>query len=260
MDELHALSGPPRSLVSRLFLVQYNVILVLGAALFALALASPWPLVFAAVAELLWLGIGSSAAGVRHWLDEHESAVGQRGVGSEPARASTTLDAEYARRLATLERAIAKVRELGGPRPAAAFAIAVARLETLRPLYAGLCETHQRIGRFLSASTEAALLAEADRLKATFAAEKDLGLRLTLKQALGSATRRIEHRRSMVDLQRGIGVKLESIERSMAYYVSQGAMLVANTELADDVEVLLAEVGPSINVDVEPPSLRPPPA
>lgn len=260
MSQVNALSGPPRSSVSRLFLVQYNVIVVLGAALFALALASPWPLVVAGIAELLWLGIGSSSSGLLRWLDVHEAAVGQRGVARDPVRATTTLDLEYARRLATLERALGKVRELGGPRPPATFAIAASRLETLRSLYGGLCETHQRIGRFLSTATEAALVAEAERLKATFAAEKDLGLRLTLRQALGSATRRVDHRKSMVELQRGIGVKLESIERSMAYFVSQGAMLGANTEFAGDVEALLAEVGPAINVDVEPQSLRPPPA
>ena len=63
----------------------------------------------------------------------------------------------------------------------------------------------------------------------------------------------------MVQLQRSIGVKLESAERSLAYLVSQGPALAANPRLLDDVEALVAEVGPAMAVDVEsaPPSLPP---
>jgi hypothetical protein len=55
----------------------------------------------------------------------------------------------------------------------------------------------------------------------------------------------------MVQLFRGIGVKLESVERSMTYMRSQGAALIESPRFYDDVEALLAEVGPALDVDVE---------
>ena len=261
MHDARSLPSPPPSTLSRLFMVQENVIMLGGSVLFSAALASPIPLVAAAAGELVWLGLGASSPAVRRWLDtRQEKADGE--PSSEPAPVTMPLEKlepEYARRVLTLDRALATIRGFGGARPVPPFVQAVKRLETLRPVYVGLCETHQRIGRFLAATTEAQLVGETERLKAQFAAEKDLGLRLTLRQATGSAQRRVEHRQHMVELQRSIGVKLESTERSLAYLVSQGLALASNPRLLDDVEALVAEVGPAMAVDVEsvPPSLPP---
>jgi hypothetical protein len=169
-------------------------------------------------------------------------------VASSP---SEVLDAEHTRRVAVFDRALAEIREFGRRRPSPAFERAVQRIDALRSVYGGLCEVHQRIERFLATTNEAELTVEAERLKAAFAAEKDLGIRLTLKQALGAAQRRVEHRRSMAQLLRGIGVKLESVERSMAYMNSQGLALTANPRLSDEVDAILAEIGPAISVEVE---------
>jgi hypothetical protein len=135
------------------------------------------------------------------------------------------------------------------------------RLATLEPTYVALCETHQRIGRFLEGTNEEQLTAEAERLKQQFASEKDLGTRLTLRQAIVAAQRHDEHRRNMTQLRRSIDVKLESVERSLAYLVSQGLALVSNPDLPDEVDALLVEAGPALEVNVEgrPESVPAPP-
>jgi hypothetical protein len=193
---------------------------------------------------------------VLRWLDERRKAMEVTTTGPAPFAATDALDSEHARRVDTLDRALATIRSFGDPRAQSSFGHAVARLETLRPIYRSLCESHQRIGRFLAATTEPELVADAERLKLQFAAEKDLGVRLTIRQAIGAAQRRVEHRRSMAQLQRGIHVKLESLERSITYFVSQGRALAANSGFSNDVEALLSEIGPAIVAEVE--SVRPP--
>ncbi|HEX6272212.1 MAG TPA: hypothetical protein VFZ53_04210 [Polyangiaceae bacterium] len=244
------------SSAKRLFVVQENLVLLGGAALFSAALASPVPLLLGAAGELLWLSLGSLSPAVRHWVERRE--VSQRRLPA-PATAPETnepssqrvLAPEYAGRVLTLDRALTTLRTFGGARPEPPFELAVSRLRTIRPLYVGLCDTHQRIGRFLAGTREAQLVAEAERLKVQFAGEKDLGTRLTLKQAIGAAQRRVTHRREMVELQRSIGVKLDSVERSLAYLVSQGPALGSNPRLPDEVEALLVELGPALDVDVD---------
>ena len=242
------LDAPRPSTVTQLFLVQENVILLGGAALFSVSLASPLPLVAAVAGELLWLGVGSSSPGVRRWLDARRTAI-QGAQTERDGPASESLDPEYAQRVFTFDRAFAAIRGFGSSRSRPEFGRAVSRLETLGPVYRGLCETHQRIGRFLTTKTEAELAAEVERLKAQFTAEKDLGVRLTLRQAIGAAQRLVEQRQRMSQLRRAIGVKLESAERSMAYFVSQGLALGSNPGFPEEVETLLSEIGPAITAD-----------
>jgi hypothetical protein len=243
---------PAQNHVTRLFLVQYNLILVGAAALFSLALANPWPLVGAGAFEVLWLGLGASLPGMRRWIDRRDASFRRADAARELSASLKQLDDEYAERVRSLHDALADIRDAGGRAPAPSFERAVARLETLGPLHIELCETHQRIGRFLATTTEADLALEIGRLRASFNAEKDLGLRLTLRQAIALAERRVEYRQSMVHVRRSLDVKLETIERSVAYLRSQGAALPANPSLADEVEALLTETGPAVNVDVEP--------
>lgn len=243
-------TGAAPSVATRFFLVQYNLILLGGAALFALAAATPWPVIVSAALEALWLGLGVSVPGMQRWLARREATFRRAEAGRAVGTAAHALDAEHAERVHGLHAALAEIRGAGGRAPTAEFEHAVTRLETLGPIYLELCVTHQRLGAFLLTTTEAELGLELERLKAAFTAEKDLGIRLTLRQALALAQRRIEHRQTMLQLFRSLGVKLESVERSVAYLRSQGPALTANPSLADEVEALLVETGPAVAVDL----------
>ena len=245
-DSTHA----PRGYVARFFLVQYNLVLLAGAALFALAAATPWPLIAAAGLEALWLGLGASVPGMRRWLERRETSFRRAELEGVVGNAAQMLDADYAERVRGMQAALAEIRAAGGRAPSASFEQAIARLETVGPVYLELCVTHQRLGRFLLATTEAELAVDAERLKAAFDSEKDLGIRLTLRQALALAQRRIEHRQAMLQLFRGLAVKLETVERSVAYLRAQGPALTSSPTLTDEIEALLAETGPAPAIDV----------
>lgn len=243
-----------RSYLTRLFALQYNWILFGGALLFALASASRLPALIAIAVEAVVLLVGSSLPPVRRFLDRRDAAFRRAEANEALQLAVRGLERDYASRVFAVDLALGEIRDFGGARPEPAFEHAVARLETLRAVHLGLCETHQRVTKFLVATPTRELTAEAERLKAAFLAEKDIGLRLTLRQALSLAQRRIDHRESLVQTLRGVGVRLESLERSVAYLGSQGESLAQSPRFPTDVESLVSELDPPPSVELEPPA------
>jgi hypothetical protein len=241
------------SYLVRLFSLQYNWIPFGGALLFALASASPEPALVGVVAELAVLLVGSNLPPVRRWLDRRDA--GLRRSAANHMVAVRGLERELASRVLAVDQALDEIREFGGPRPEPEFERAVTRLRTLLDVHLGLCETHQRVSAFLSAISRQELVAEAERLKAAFVAEKDIGLRLTLRQALTLAQRRIDHRESLVQTLRGVGVRLESLERSVAYLRSQGEALASSARFASEVETLVRQIDPPAAVELELPEI-----
>jgi hypothetical protein len=243
------------SYLVRLFSLQYNWILFGGALLFSLASASRLPALVGTAVEVLVLLVGSNLPGVRRWLDRRDAAFRRAAANDAVMTAVRGLERDYASRVLALDHALGDIRDFGGPRPEPAFEAAVSRLETLRSVHLGLCEAHQRVTKFLAATPTKELAAEAERLKAAFSAEKDIGLRLTLRQALTLAQRRIEHRESLGQTLRGLGVRLESVERSIAYLRSQGESLARSPRFPSDVEQLVGDIDPQTSVDLEPPEV-----
>jgi len=246
---------PEASYLSRLFQLQTNWILYGGALLFALASASYMPALVGTAVEAVVLLVGSSLPPVRRFLDSRDVARRRAEANAQLMVAVRGLERDYATRVMAVDHALGEIRDFGGPRPGADFERAVTGLETLRGIHLALCETHQRVGRFLAATPPKELLAEVDRLKATFTAEKDIGLRLTLRQAVTLAQRRVEHREGLAQTQRGVGVRLESLERSLAYLRSQGETLAQSPRFPTDVDTLVSQIDPPITVDLEAPEV-----
>jgi hypothetical protein len=243
------------SYLVRLFSIQYNWILFGGALLFSLASASRLPALLGTAVEALVLLVGSNLPGVRRWLDRRDAALRRAAANDAVMAAVRGLERDYASRVIALDHALGDIRDFGGPKPEPEFEAAVTRLETLRDVHLGLCESHQRVTKFLAAAPTKELAGEVDRLKLAFAAEKDIGLRLTLRQALTLAQRRIAHRESLGQTLRGIGVRLEALERSVTYLRSQGESLARSPRFPSDVEQLLSDIDPQTTVDLEPPEV-----
>jgi hypothetical protein len=240
------------SYLLRLFSIQYNWILFGGALLFALASASPLPALVGIGVEALLLLVGSNLPPVQRWLDRRDASLRRADANDALMVAVRGLSTEYSSRVVAVDHALGEIREFGGPRPGPDFEHAVSRLETLRGVHLALCETHQRVTRFLAATPAQELGAEADRLRAAFTAEKDIGLRLTLRHALTLAERRRGHRESLVQTLRGVGVRMESLERSIAYLRSQGDALARSAQFPNDVETLVNDIDPPTPVELEP--------
>jgi hypothetical protein len=243
------------SYLVRLFSIQYNWILFGGALVFSLASASRLPALVGAAVETLFLLIGSNLPGVRRWLDRRDMAFRRAAANVGLMAAVRGLERDYATRVLGMDQALGDIRDFGGPKPEPDFEAAVTRLETLRDVHLALCETHQRVTKFLAATPTQELAGEVERLKAAFSAEKDIGLRLTLRQALTLAQRRVAHRESLGQTLRGVGVRLEALERSVSYLRSQGDSLARSPRFRSDVEQLVSDIDPQTTVDLEPPEV-----
>jgi hypothetical protein len=227
--------------------------------------------------ELLWLTLAPNLPAFRRWADQRRArahdaapahgaagALGAPPRGAEPlrtwpalasfakdveplaaesARVSVLppLDAAHSARLSNLERVIAEVRGIGADAGDPDFERAAAKLELLLPEFRKLAAHHQRLLRFLDEVRKPELEAEIAELGRAFAAETDLGLRLTLRQARTQAERRLEQRARILATSRAAEIKLGTIERSIGH--CRGLGLVSARELAEEAESLVGQLG-----------------
>jgi hypothetical protein len=54
---------------------------------------------------------------------------------------------------------------------------------------------------------------------------------------------------------RGVGVRLDALERSISYLRSQGDSLARSPRFRSDVEQLVSDIDPQTSVDLEPPEV-----
>jgi len=235
-----------RNYLVRLFMVQYNLILFGGAALFSLASASPLPLLIGLGAEALFLIVGPNLPGVRRFLDRRDAAEIRAETDQAVMSGVAGLEREYAARVLALRQALEEIRQLGGRRPEPGFDHAVTRLETLLPYHLELCASHQELSTLLKATSDLELTQEIEQLKAAFAAERDLSHRLALRESLGIAQSRQEKRTNTAQQLGRVGTKIASVERTVSHLRARGSSLGQNSKLGSEVEALLAEIMPEV--------------
>lgn len=247
-----------RDYLRRAFHVQYNLIFVGGVVLFALAAASP-ALLFAGLAfEVMWLGIAPNLASTQRWLDQREQydqppppPLRKEAPASVSAPARPALDPAYTHRLTALERTLGEIRKLTSSLDATRLRQANVGLDSVARSFAALCESHQRLAKYVNGHAEPALLAEVERLKSSFSAEKDLGLRLAIRQSIALAQRRVEQRTQIAASLRTTTVRLETLERSVTALLSHARTLGVNQGLLAELDALGKEVA-SDSTESEP--------
>jgi hypothetical protein len=232
------------SYVSTAFYSQYNVILLGGSALFALASASPLPLAAGIVGELLWLSLGPRLPAFRRHVDQHADSERRARLDDELMHGMRSLAPIHTARLLAVSHNIswiamnAEASAGGGPERAA-----LAELEGLRACFLRLCQLQERLGQRLEELRLAPPEQEVARLSQAYAAEKDLGLRFTLHQAIKLAQRKIEQQAHLVDAQRQIDLKLSLLEQSLVHLKNQQQLGVAWPELARDLQGIVSHAG-----------------
>ena len=228
--------------VARAFADQHNLVLLGGAALFSLASASWKPLAAGAALEILWLAVAPFLPAYRRHVDAASSAVSSGGGAAEPSPGGRSFEL----RLRKLEGAIRDIASLGKESAksngAEALGDLLGDLEALGPAFSRLHGLRQRWQRFLSDTSREALAAEATRLLQESSAEKDLGVRLTLRQAATLAQRRVEQYDQIATMSRTAQVRLDLMESSVAHVRARALSLASPAELSAEVRGLLAQI------------------
>jgi hypothetical protein len=227
--------------LGRAFGFQYNVILFFGALLYSAALASWVPALVAAPIELLWLLVGSSRA-TNRWIESRDREAG----AATASNASGTEDlAAYALRFDALARVLDNVKmakfDMTGM-SANELGAALRQLEETQGSFTRLASLHQRLSQFLRTMPSADLELEIEQRTRALAAEKDLAVRMALRQSLGMVQRRLQHRELTANMLRAIDLRMSAIEQSFAYIESHLLNLGSALELRAEVDALVARV------------------
>jgi hypothetical protein len=251
MDEFeNALRGGYRRSA---FFVQYNVILLFGAAAFSLASASWVPLAVGAAFELAWLVTAPWFPAFRRWTNDRRDAASAAPVAVPAASpfapaqtASVALDESYKERVKRLALSLREIRtaaddELRRVR-SPELTSALATLPELAASFERLCTLHQRLSRFVAQNSRADLEREMTKLTDAFSKEKDLGLRVTLRQALIIAQRRLDQFTRLVALHRASELRLDMIESAAAHVRSSGLAMTSADDFAGEIRGLSTHV------------------
>ncbi len=231
------------SYLKHAFKDQHNLVLLFGAACFSVAFASSVPLLVGAAGELAWLLIGPRLPAFRDWVDRQLSAqyLGRSEAAIEGALGQLT-DAEATRFLAfssevadlgasILERFGAREQQLGQ------HGLLELRRTFLDYLFLG-----QRVATLSDGTSGAELEKEAAQLQQSYAAERELTLRMTIRNALAAVQRRLSQQSALSGVERNIEFRLVMLEKALPYL--RGRLVDPGlVEFTREVEQALNEVG-----------------
>jgi hypothetical protein len=206
-------------LLRRAFFNQYNLILLGGAAAFALALTSYWPLVVAGVGELVWMAFGAGSGWFRGVVERQQSRELQAHHADTRSMAAAGLAPHYAARLKALEGLSREIRRLVidrglDPSPLDREGRG---LDAMLLVFVKIATLHQQLDQFAGAGSVGHVEQELMRLGQQLADEKDMSVRLTLRQALTLGQRRLKQHEQIDSQRRALGIKLSTLEMSFDY-------------------------------------------
>jgi hypothetical protein len=261
----------PPGLMSRLslaFWLQYNVILLFGCICFALALASSLPAVVGAAVEFLWLLVATAFPDISRWIDRHNRMADA--AAADPSGSHRDLDPSHHHRASMLKQSGDRIGEAcrhnGGVSRGETRSISK-RLEAIRETFLRFADIHQRLSRFLSDVQTANIDAEVARLTDEVSAEKDLRVKISLRQALTLSRRRLLQREQVANTLRAIEVQMGTVETAFAYLDSVAGHASSGRDIESEIDawvgrisppdVLEAEVGSVLASALAPASMRP---
>lgn len=240
------------SYFSTAFYSQYNLILLGGSALFSLASASPAPFLIGVAAELVWLGVGPRLPVFRRRVEQQFDGDRRALLDDQVMQGMRELDAEHTARLLAVGQNISWVLLRAEPTARApADRAALVELEQLRPGFLRLCRLRQRLVQRLEEFRAAPPEHEVAELSQAYAAEKDLGLRFTLHQAIKLAQRKIEQQARLGDARRQLELKLSMIEQSLAQLRHQQQLGAGYADLARDIQGVSSHLAGAAALEAE---------
>lgn len=227
--------------VSSAFYSQYNLILLGGSALFSLAAASPLPLAVGVAVELAWLALGPRLPVFRRHVERRADGERRAHLDDEVLRGMRGLDPAHSSRLMALSQDISWILLRAEPHATTVHErAALFELERLRQTFLQLCALRERLGQRLDELRRSPPDREVALLSQQYAAEKDLGVRFTLHQAIKLAQRKIEQQGRYVELGRQLDLKLSNIEQALAQLRHQQQLGTGSNDLPREIQGVLS--------------------
>jgi hypothetical protein len=233
----------PPSYLKYAFKDQHNLVLLLGAACFSLAFASPLPLLVGAGGELLWLVVGPRLRRFRDWVDRELSTqylaraeIAIEGALGELPEADVT-------RFKTLSAGVADLVQNGRERLSSReLQLSLHGLLELRRTFLDYLFLDQRVEALTDSTPTSAMEKEAAQLQESYSAERELTVRMTIRQALSAVQKRMQQQTELASVQRNIELRLEMLEKALPQLEGRLAD-PAFAQLAQELDTTLAAVG-----------------
>jgi hypothetical protein len=232
-------------LLKRAFANQYNLILLGGAGLFALATFSWLPLVIGAGIETLWLVLGADSVPFRRWVLAQESKEAQAELEAQAKRALAELGPDYLARFDTLRALSEEIQELGEKNRSLEARIIEAEMAKLGRLLHGFLQmavVQQRLGQFLANDDANDIERDIRSAENQLRTEKNREVAAGLRQSLGLAQKRLQQHVRINDMHRLLGVKMDTLEKSFQYLRSHILGVGTREELAQEIDDLIVGV------------------
>jgi hypothetical protein len=252
----HAREPKKRSIWSRAFWNQYNLILLGGAGLFALATWTWLPLLVGAGAEALWMVLGADSRLFRHWVKNQEAAEQKKLLAARAEATLATLKPGYIERYDELRHLAVEIERLATENPSLEARLVqneMAKLGQLLHTFIELAALHQRYGRFLVDNPEREMQRDIETAERSLERESDRGVKRGLQQSLALARKRLAQRARIEAAHRLIGVRMDTLEKSLRYLQSHIISIGRAEELSEEIQTLIVGVESveALNLDVE---------
>lgn len=233
----------PVNYLTPAFYSQYNLILLGGSALFSLASASPWPAVIGVAAELSWLSLGPRLPVFRRHIDDRLASEHRARLDDEVTQGMRALSPEHTARLLVVNEAVSWIaRPIEGLPDDAAERSARLELEAVRPAFVRLCQLRERLLQRREEMRLSPPERQVAELTRNYSAEKDLGLRFTLHQAIKAAQRRVEQQHRLADVLRQVDSKLSLVEGSLSRLRQEQQQGLAGADLVREIQATMTHV------------------
>jgi hypothetical protein len=256
MSVQNAREPKKRSIWSRAFWNQYNLILLGGAGLFAIATWTWLPLLVGAGAEALWMVLGADSRLFRHWVKNQESAEQKKLLAARAEATLASLRPGYVERYDELKRLAGEIERLATENPSLETRLVQNEMDKLGQLlhtFIELAALHQRYGRFLVDNPEREIQRDIETAERAIERETDREVKRGLQQSLGLARKRLAQRARIEATHRLIGVRMDTLEKSLRYLQSHIISIGRAEELSQEIQTLIVGVESveALNLDTD---------
>jgi hypothetical protein len=245
-----------RSIWSRAFWNQYNLILLGGAGLFAVATWSWLPLLVGAGAEALWMVLGADSRLFRHWAEKQDKEDQRKLLAARSQATLVTLKQGYVERYEELRHLAGEIERLARENPSLEGRLVQKEMDKLGQIlqtFIELAALHQRYARFLIDNPERDMQRDIENAERAIEREQDRVVKRGLQQSLELARKRLAQRARIEATHRLLGVRMDTLEKSMRYLQSHVISIGRAEELSEEIQTLLTGVESveALNLDVD---------
>ena len=234
-----------RGVFSRAFFNQYNLILIGGVGLFALATFSWLPLLIGAGVEALWMVLGADSAPFKRWVAMQETKEQQAEVQAKAEAALRALDQRYVAKFEELRALSEKIDALAKDNPSLGTRLVQGEMDKLGMLlhsYLEMAVLHQRYGRYLDENKDRDIRRDIQTSQSALEREEDREVTASLKTSLELARKRLKQHERIEANCRLLAVKMDTMDKAFRYLESNIIGMGKGEELAHEIDELIIGV------------------